>query len=476
MSKNGDIAKAVIEKVGSRSNIESVQHCMTRLRFRLRDYSMVNIDDIKAIAGVIGAQEAEGSLHVIIGTTVSDVYKEVVKQICLETHEVINEKLDPANKSPKGIKGVFTEILNVFTRIMTPLIPLFVAMGMASVIAVLIGPAFLGLVSEESDIYTNFNYIYQGILYFLPIFVAISAVKVFQCEQMLAVATIGIMLLPDMITAMSIETGYTVYGITVPNVTYSGTVIPAILVVWALSYVERFFKKYVPKALKVIGVPLCTLLIMLPVSLCILGPLGNYIGSALASLVIGLNSVAGPVETVIVSALTLFLTAFGVGRPIFFACMSILFATGAEFAYMPYAMVTNNFIAMGIAAGYLVKSIASKNASGRETGLASLVAVFLGGVSEPTIFGIVLPNKSTYLPVLISGAAAGLIGGIYKVGYYQFGPSNFLAVLGYVASDNPSNMVYGTIMAIVAAVVAFICMMIFFKDNSGDGDAKIEQK
>ena len=242
--------------------------------------------EIKGINGVLGAQIAEDSLHVIIGTTVSDVYQEAVAILGMSPQEALEENPDdPVPKKALTAKKIVTGIVNKFSEIMTPLIPLFVAMGMANVAAVLIGPSFMGLVEEGSDLYTNFYYIYQTILYFLPVFVAISAAKTFRCNTMLAVTAAAFMLLPDIITALAAETGYTVYGIPASNITYSGSVIPALLVVWALAYVERFFKKMVPNSIKVIGIPLGTLLVMFPLTLCLFGPLGDFIGTGLTAII-----------------------------------------------------------------------------------------------------------------------------------------------------------------------------------------------
>lgn len=465
MSKNKDIANAIIKQIGGKDNIDSILHCMTRLRFKLKDYSNIKLPEIKGINGVLGAQIAEDSLHVIIGTTVSDVYQEAVAILGVSPQEALEENPDdPVPKKALTAKKIVTGIVNKFSEIMTPLIPLFVAMGMANVAAVLIGPSFMGLVEEGSDLYTNFYYIYQTILYFLPVFVAISAAKTFRCNTMLAVTAAAFMLLPDIITALAAETGYTVYGIPASNITYSGSVIPVLLVVWALAYVERFFKKIVPKSIKVIGIPLGTLLVMFPLTLCLFGPLGDFIGTGFTAIMLNLYSIAGPIETTLVGALIIFLTAFGIGRPLFFACMSTLFAVGVDYAYMPYAMVVGNFIAMGISAGYLVKE---KRGSAKEVGMASLLAAVLGGVSEPTIFGIILPNKKTYIPVVVSGAVAGLIGGLMNVGYYQFGPSNIIGVVGFLSAENSSNFIFGCVMSAAAAIIAFVCMLIFYKEDKG---------
>lgn len=467
MNKNREIARAVLEQVGGAENIESLLHCMTRLRFKLKDESVVSLEQIKAIKGVLGTQFAEGTLHVIIGTTVADVYKELIEISGLEKQKKLEENLDTdtSDKKKWSVKGIVSSVFNTFASSMTPLIPLFVAMGMMNVIASLIGPSFLNLVSEESDLYKNFYFVYQAILYFLPVFVAISASRIFKCSTMLSVTMAGLMLYPDLVNAIAAEGGFSVYGLTVPNVAYDGQVIPILLVVWILSYVEKFVGKYISKALKVIGVPVCTLLIMLPLQFLVLGPVGTYIGTGLASVILTMYNTMGVVETTLIGAIGIFTVAFGFGRPIFFVCLSILMSTGVEYAYLPVSIVITNWVAMGIAAGYAIKA---KSTEKKELGFSCLASAFLGGVSEPTIFGIIMQNRQTFKSCLIAGGLAGLYIGITKVGYYQFGPSNFLNVMGFIGGESSANFVHGCIAAGIAIVAAFVSMLIFYKDETVD--------
>ena len=370
--------------------------------------------------------------------------------------------MDTVNKKKISLKGIGNEILNTFSNSMTPLVPLFVAMGMVNVVAALIGPTVLKLVPDTSNIYNNFYYLGQAIIYFLPVFVAITASKYFKCNTFIAVTLAVVMIYPDIITALAQEGGFTIYGISVPNVTYSSQLIPILLIVWIQSYIEKFLNKIIPDALKVIGVGFLTLLVMLPLAFCVLGPIGYYIGSALISVVMGLYQTAGPLETMIFGAVMPFLTAFGIGRPIFFACLGVLMTSGVEYSYMPLAMVINNFVIMGISAGYMIRS---KSATGKQLGGTCLIASAFGGVSEPALFGIVLPNRKTFFPVLLSGAVSGLLIGIFKVGYYQFGPSNVLSVIGFVSAENSSSMLLGCIASAAAFVVAFVAMLLWYKDE-----------
>ena len=140
--------------------------------------------------------------------------------------------------------------------------------------------------------------------------------------------------------------------------------------------------------------------------------------------------------------------------------MTMLFANGVEYAYMPIAMVLNNFIAMGVAAGFAVKT----SGDHRQLGITCLVSNALGGVSEPTLFGILLPNKKTYLPAIVGGAVGGAFLGIMNVGYYQFGPSNVLSVIGYMGGSS-MNFMFGCIAAALCFGVTFAMMLATFKEE-----------
>ena len=463
MSKYSETARQVLEKVGGKENVKDVYHCMTRLRFKLKNESAADMEGLKAAKGVLGAQFKEDTLQVIVGTSVDEIYKELLACGKFEEHEKLDEyEAEDVKKEGFSLKKLGMGIVNTFSNSMGPLVPLFVTLGMVNIVAAVIGPTMLNLVSDQSDLYTNFYYAGQAIIYFLPVLAAITASRYFKANTFISVALTALMLYPDLTAALSAEGGYTIYGIAAPNVTYSGQIIPALLIVWIQSYVERFLNKVIPDTLKIIGVGFVTVLIMMPLSFLVLGPIGYYIGSGLTNVVLGLYNAAGPVETAIVGALMPFLTAFGIGRPIFFACMAILFANGVEYAYMPLAMVLTNFLVMGISLGYMIRS---KKDGSKQMGLTCFVSTLLGGVSEPALFGIVLPNPRTFVPILISGAVSGLYLGLTKVGYYQFGPSNVMGVIGFVSAESSANFVNGCIASALAFGIALVAMLLLYKDK-----------
>lgn len=464
MDKYQTIAAEVLRHVGDRQNVKNAYHCMTRLRLNLKDAGKVDIDSIRAVDGVLGIQNDSGELQVIIGPKVEDVYNHFVEIAGLEAFEAISENLDPDLVSDKPMwKVIPSKILEAFSASMAPLIPLFVVVGVANVIAALIGPTMLNLVAEDAPIYSNFYNIGQSILYFLPIFTAYTASRYFKTSRLISLALAALLVYPDFIQALSVEGGYTVYGIPAANVDYGAQLIPALLIVWIQSYVERGLKKVVPEAIDVLLVPFGTMAIMLPLGFCILGPLGYYVGEILALGLSWLYRTAGPVETMVVTAVMPFLTVFGVGKPIFFAALTVLMANGTEYSYMGQAMVLNNFLIMGVCLGYIVKV---KDPKKRQYGITSLAANALGGVSEPTLFGIILPNPKTFAPIIIGGAVGGLAYGLMNVGYHQFGPSNVLGVIGFLGGNGMSDFFGGCIASALCFVVAFITMLVLYKDDS----------
>lgn len=457
MSKNQDIALQVLELVGGKENVTNVFHCATRLRFNLKDNGLAQLEEIGKVKGVMGTHVASGEIQVIIGPAVDDVYNEVIKIADIERTSQIDENLD--EKKDLSIKGIFNSVINAFSACMNPLVPVFVLLGMLNVIAAIIGPTFLNLVSAESDLYTNFYWAGQAIIYFLPVLLAVTASKHFKSNTFISLVLSFVLLYPDLIALMSEGIGYTVFGIPAAIVTYSASVIPIMLIVFVQSYVEKWINKIIPNAVKILLVPLLTVLVMLPLALCALGPLGTYIGNGMAEIILWLRDVAGPVETMLVAAVIPFMSAFGIGRPVFFISLTTLLATGSEFAYMPIAMVINNWLIMGVAAGFTIKS---KSAENKQLGLACLASSFLGGVSEPTLFGIFLPNKKLYLPVIISGALSGLYLGITNVGLYQFGATNFLNVMGFVGGSS-SNFINGCIASGIAFIASFGLILLMYK-------------
>ncbi len=465
MAKYTELVSNILKHVGGKENINSTYHCMTRLRFQLKNKGLVEKELLEKVPGVLGVMDAPQDYQVIIGPQVVDVYKEVIAQTGLTELAAIDENLD-AKKEPLTFKSVFNKIIAAFSAVFSPLIPVFMIIGTANAIAALIGPVFFKLVAADSDIYNNFYQLGQAVLFLMPVLCAVTAAKHFKVNPYISVVLAGLLVYPGITSLLSAEGGYTVYGIVAKAANYSGQSLPVIVIVWLQSYVEKFVTKVIPDALKVIGIPALTVLILMPVLLCLVGPASVWAGTLLGNALLKLYDVAGPLVTTFMAATSPFGLALGLTRPIFQIMRSIFFQTGVEYIMMPFGMVITNFVTMGLAVGYAIKS---KDKTKKQIGITGFVANSIGGVSEPILFGILMPNKKLYLPVLLGGGAAGLLAGLLKLGYYQFGSSNFLSVLGFISEANPRNFTNGCICAAVAFLVTMLATIVMYKEDEKEG-------
>lgn len=466
MNKYLEIAPKIVECVGGIDNITNIYHCMTRLRFQLKDNTLVKEEELKTLDGILGLNNGSKECQVIIGTDVDNAYKAVLEFTGFDETEKINENLDDklttSKKQKITLKGILNAIVDVFSGSFSPVVPMFVLVGTFNTIAALIGPTFLNLVTTDSALYTNFYYVGQAVTYFFPVLIAVPCAKHFKANQYIALVLSFILVYPPLMESLS--TGeYTVFGIPAQAVTYTSSCLPTILIIWIQSYIEKFADKISPKSLKVILVPSLTVLIMLPLSLTVLGPLGTYFGTLLGKGMLAVYDTAGPLLTLVVGATGAFGLALGITRPVFMVAKTFFFTTGIEYVYMPYAMVYANFVTMGLSLAFFLKT---KDAKKKSIGLSGFIANVLGGVSEPILFGVMLPNKSTYLPVIIGGAIAGLLSGILHVGYSQFGPSNILGVIGFINNNISDNFIKGCVCAAVAFLSTFILTWIMYKDEN----------
>ena len=269
-------AQQVLEQVGGAENVAFLTHCVTRLRFNLR--SMDGVDDakVKAVPGVVGVVNKGGQYQVIIGNEVVSVYDELMKLGDFGGKEV---KQSAATSGEK--KSKVSVVLDTLAGVFTPLMPLIAGAGMIK--ALLSVLTLVGWIDKSGNLYYFLNFIADSSYYFLPIFLANSAAKKFGCNPQMAMLLGAILLHPNYIALKADADVVHVLGLPVRMVTYSSSVIPIFLITLVLPYVERFVNKVVPSVVKFILRPVLTILIMAPISLCVLGPLGSIIGDGLSA-------------------------------------------------------------------------------------------------------------------------------------------------------------------------------------------------
>lgn len=243
---------------------------------------------------------------------------------------------------------------------------------------------------------------------------------------------------------------------------YSSSFLPVILIVAVQAYVEKLLKKVIPDVVKTILVPTLTVVIMTVLGLCILGPLGQWLGNGLAGAVLLLSEHAGWLEGALVGALYIFMVAFGLGGPVFPATFAVYTQTGADYLYFPY-MVLYGMALVGVNLGYIIKN---KSAQERQTGIVALTSQLLGGVSEPTIYGVLFRNKVCLIIEVAACAIAGFYCGLTHTAV--IGMTFGLPVVGSFlcfSGSTTANMVNGCISVAIAFILATAGTLIFYKGD-----------
>jgi PTS system beta-glucosides-specific IIC component len=461
MATNKQIAENVLKAVGGKENVTSVAHCMTRLRFNLRDESIPDKKAIEKIDGVLSVVQAGGQYQIVIGQNVTKVYDEVCAMGNFEKSTQIKENLDKP-KEKMTVKSFFNGILNGIAGCMTPLIPLLLVCGLLKMVPTLFGDGVLGILSTDSDLYTLLTFLGDAGFYFLPVAIGYTGAKKFGATPILGIL-LGAMLIHPTFVALANTEGasFTVFGIPCAMHDYNSTIVPMLMATCCMAYVERFFKKYIPDFLSTVFTPLLTILVMIPLTFCFFGPVGYWLGDLVGAVLNGLHDVAGPIGFALVTALWSVLLTCGMHLVLITLAFVNIMESGSDNFVLAASGLTA-FATYGVLFGGFIK--AKKKETKAELG-TYFIANFLGGVGEPALYGFMLKYKKPMLAQIIGGFAGGLVGGLAGVTVYQLAPAmNFLNFLGYVGGS-VSNVVWAAIAAAVAFVVGCVATILLGFDE-----------
>ncbi|MBC5627828.1 PTS glucose transporter subunit IIA [Clostridium sp. NSJ-6] len=451
------IAKEVLENVGGKENVAHVTHCVTRLRFNLKDESKANVDKIKKIKGVMGNVNQGGQFQVIIGNNVSDVYKELMK---LGNFKSTNEDV----KGPK--KGIMTSAMDTIAGIFTPVIPAIA--GCAMIKAFLSLFVAFGWISTETQTYYILNFIGDAAFFFLPILLAYTAAIKFKASPYLAMVMGAVLLHPNFSALVSAGDPVAFFGLPVRLVKYGSSVIPIILIVWLMSYVERVVIKIVPKALRVVFVPLLVIVVTAPIGLIAIGPLGDIIGGVLANIIMTIDSKATWALPLIMGGLSPLLVMTGMHYSLYPAIFTQLATSGYQTIF-PGMLVAN--VCQGAAA--LCVSVKSKNSDLKQLA-ASTGATAVIGITEPAMYGVNLKLKKPFYAVLAGGAIGGLYAGITGVKVFTPGGAALVGVPAYIGPEI-SNIINILIASAIGFVVTFALTWILGFEDEVEETEELEE-
>lgn len=455
-----ELAKAILNDVGGRENVISFTHCATRLRFNLNDDSKINKGHLDSMKGVMGTVNKGGQFQVIIGSDVPNVYREL---------NMLGDFEGAAKGSAeRDNRGVFSKILDTVAGIFTPIIPAITGAGILKAFMALL-TAF-GWIDNTSQTYNILAVFSDAAFYFLPFLIAYSAARKLNCNAVMAMSIAGIILHPNFISMINNvkETGEALkfIGIPVTPATYSSSVIPIILSVWLMSYVEPIADKISPKPVKFFTKPLITLVVTGTIAITALGPLGTIIGDGIAAGISFLNNYASWLVPLIIGAASPYLVMTGTHYGLIPIGINNIATAGFDTIVGPGMLGSN--IAQGGAA--FAVALKTKNKTMRQEAYSSGITAVCG-ITEPALYGVNLKLKKPLIAASIGGAAAGLYLGITGVGRYTSGSPGLLALPGYIGTEGFTNIINAIIGSAIAFVVSFAATLILGFDDPKESES-----
>lgn len=455
MAKPKEIEQSVqqiYDAVGGDKNIKSLTHCITRLRFQLRDWDKVDDNVVKKIPGVLGVNRQNGQYQVIIGNQVADYYDALIKlgHFAAEGEVPADEGQDDLHQH----KNWFDRFADFISSCMSPLIPALIGGGMIKVIMIICTTA--GWLTTKDQNYILFSAMGDAPFYFLPVELAYTAAKYFKVDRMIAVGIGGVLIYPTFIKLVNAGGAIHLLGLPVTPVSYSSSVIPILLTVWAMKYVERGIDRICPAFIKSILKPLLEILVMSILALVVLGPIGNWIGDGLSIVMVAVNKHVSWLAMGLMSAFMPLIVMTGMHwafAPIFLA---------ASVAH-PDSLILPAMLASNIAEGAacLAVAIKSKNKNVRQVASAASISALLAGVTEPALYGVTLKYRKPLYTAMISGGIVGIFTGIVHLKSFAFAVPAFLSLPQFINKAMPHNITYAVIVAIASLVLTFILTYFF---------------
>lgn len=448
MAKYTEFCNQILASVGGKENISAAVHCMTRLRLNVKDRSKVNIEAVKAVKGAIGAQFSGEQFQIIIGQHVSEIYPEFCAAAGLGVADAIDENLD---KEPFDIKKVPSKVLDYISGSIAPILPIMMGAGLFKMFYAVLGPDLMNVMPNEAQFMQILYIVGNAGFYFIPVYVAWSAAKKLNTSIPLALLLGTLLVDPNILNIVAAGEPFNVYGfIPMQLNNYTQTLIPILFTVWCLKHVFKFFDSHMPQSIKIIGVPFCTIVVMVPLMFCGVAPIGNWISMGLSTVITTLYDVAGPLAIALIGAFWMLLVSTGMHIAIIQIAMINITTLGFDPIVLAGSNIAN-YALMGMVVAYFIRTKGEE----KQMAGANVITLLVGGISEPTLFGILLRNKKAMITQIIGGFIGGLVGGVLGVVVYTLGAANFLTVLQYAGGpgENFTN-------AMIACAVAFVASLV----------------
>ncbi len=470
MGKYHELAKKIVKNVGGKENVLGLVHCITRLRFTLKDEKKAKDDVLKAMEGVVTVMKSGGQYQVVIGNHVPEVFEDVMELLDLKEET----KADTKQQSGK----LLDRAIDVVSGIFQPILGIMAACGMLKGLNTLL--VAIGLYSAECGGYMIINAAGDALFTFLPLFLGYTAAKKFGLKPMLGLAIGAAMCYPG-IQAGSLSAGaeplYTLldgtafaspvymnfFGIPVISMDYTGTVIPVILAVWFASKCEKFFNKLIPDLVKFFFVPMLTLLVTLPISLIFLGPIATFGSMLISEFTLKIRGFSPLLAGGIVGFTWQILVIFGIHWGFIPVYINNVMTLGYDNVMMPFFACT--FATSAVVLAIFLKT---KDKKLKEMALPNFISGIFG-VTEPAIYGILLPLKKPFIISCVAGGIGGAFYGHFNFRKFILGGMGIFELPNMMNPDGTmGNMIVAFVGIAISMVIGFLLTMLLYKDKEAD--------
>ncbi len=476
MAKYDDMAKQVVDLVGGSDNVLCISHCMTRLRFKLKDDTLPKTEEIEGLPKVVQVINANGQYQVVVGINViEDLYDAVQKVTGIEGLGEVTE-----DGVPVGKRNPVAVVIDLISGIIAPILAVLCAAGMIK--GILSIATFLGWLAPTDGVYQVLYAAGDGFFYFLPIILGYTSAKKFGCSEFIGM-TLGIALTyPAMVNITSGEVLGTVFAntpfamnfyasfagipIIMPTSGYTSSVIPIILSVWVASKLERFCREHFNEYVKFFFVPFVVLAVTVPLTYLVIGPIATIITDALSLMFNSLYSIpviGGAIGGAVLTAIWQPMVVFGFHWSVIALMLMNIAGQGWDVIMAPYMVCS--FAQVFAVLAMLLKTRDTKL---KELGWPAFITGFFFGITEPCIYGVTLPRKKPFWISCVASVPGGLFIGLMGTRMFEFTGGAFCALPGFVdptGAMGVSSLIYVLIGIAISSVISFVATYALYRDE-----------
>ncbi|WP_067840491.1 beta-glucoside-specific PTS transporter subunit IIABC [Amphibacillus sediminis] len=461
------IAQDILDNVGGAGNVRGLTHCFTRLRFVLKDKKKAKKEVLEHLEGVISVVESGGQLQVVLGAKVTKVFEALAPMVNIE------QGADQGEQQEKG--NIWNRILIAISTMFTPMVPAIAASGLMKGILTIarIVAADRGVDITDDQTYVILLGATDALFYFMPLILAYTSAKVFKANEFIAMALGGTMCYPAIVALMSGEEAVQMFGINLTQANYTSSVIPIIIGVFILSYVQKFLEKVIPEVLKIILVPGISLFVMVPATFMVFGPIGIYIGNAISFLYTGMMDISPILCGAFIGGMWCVFVVFGAHRALLPIGINDVALYGQQ-NLLAFAGAAN-FSQGGAALGVMLRT---RDKNLKTVAASSMISAAVCGITEPAIYGCNLRLKKPMYYAIICGAIGGAIMGAGGVYGDSFANNGVLTLATYAAFGFTKFLFYLAGIGVAFFGAAILTYLLGFDDFSVNetADSKAENK